>query len=126
MREPLEAIARHGPENGYRRTTVEPRETYGRLVNHKVVQRLHRMWDLPLIRGRPKPGGVRQAISAAGDRINLVAGKERIEPFEVAYADFTELIYANGRAKAQPKPSSSRSSTMPASWCWAGRWVIGR
>jgi hypothetical protein len=65
LREPLEAIARHSPEYGYRRTTVELRETYGRLVNHKVVRRLHRMWDLPLIRSTrpPKPSGVRLAVS---------------------------------------------------------------
>jgi hypothetical protein len=106
LREPLEAIARRSPEYGYRRTTVELRETYGQLVNHKVVQRLHRLWDLPLIRGTkpPKPSGVRQAITAAGDRINRLAGKDRIEPLEVAYADFTELIYANGRHKAQLIP----------------------
>jgi len=125
LREPLEAIARRSPEYGYRRTTVELRETYGHRINHKVVQRLHRMWELPLIRGTkpPKPSGVRQAITAAGDRINLVAGKERIEPFEVAYADFTELIYVNGRAKARLIPIIDHASKLVLGWAVGDRAV---
>src|SRR3990172_133766 len=125
LRELLEAIARRSPEYGYRRTTVELRETYGQRVNHKVVQRLHRMWELPLIRGTrpPKPSGVRQAITAAGDRINLVARKERIEPFEVAYADFTELIYVNGRAKAQLIPIIDHASKLVLGWAVGDRAV---
>jgi len=125
LRQPLEAIARRSPEYGYRRTTVELRETYAQRVNHKVVQRLHRMWDLPLIRGTrlPKPSGVRQAITAAGDRINLVAGRERIDPFEVAYADFTELIYANGRAKAQLIPIIDHASKLVLGWTVGDRGV---
>jgi hypothetical protein len=91
---------------GYRRTAVEQREAHGRRVNHKVVQRLHQAWELPLIRGTkpPKPSGIRRAITAAGDRINLVAGRETIRPFEVAHTDFTELVYANGRRKAYLMP----------------------
>jgi hypothetical protein len=102
LREPLEAIAREHPAYGYRRTTVELREVHGYAINHKVVQKLHQEWDLPLIRSvkPPKPSGVRQAITVAGDRVNLVAGREQIAPFNVAYADFTELIYADGRRKA--------------------------
>ena len=102
LRRPLEAIAREHPGYGYRRTVTELCERLDRVVNHKVVRRLHQCWDLPLRRGtrRPKPSGVRQAIQAAGDRVNLVARLERIRPFEVLYTDFTELIYADGRAKA--------------------------
>ena len=102
LRAPLEAIAREHPGYGYRRTTPELGERLGRPVNEKVVRRLHRCWDLPLQRStrRPKPSGVRQAIEAAGDRVNLVARLERIEPFDVLYTDFTEIVYADGQAKA--------------------------
>jgi hypothetical protein len=55
LREPLEAIAREHPEYGYRRTTVELREVYGCRINHKVVQRLHQAWDLPLMRSIKPP-----------------------------------------------------------------------
>jgi hypothetical protein len=43
LRPLLEAIARRSAEYGYRRTTVELREVNRQLVNHKVVQRLHRI-----------------------------------------------------------------------------------
>jgi len=102
LRAPLEAIAREHSGYGYRRTTTELSERLGRPVNHKVVRRLHRCWDLPLQRGtrRPRPSGVRQAIEAAGDRVNLVARLEEIGPLEVLYTDFTEIVYADGEAKA--------------------------
>jgi hypothetical protein len=118
LREPLEAIARCHSAYGYRRTTVEMRETYGQRVNRKEVQRLHRMWGLPLIRGTksPKPSGFRRAITAAGDRINLLAGKEAIRPFEVAYADFTELVNASGRAKPQLTPIVDHASKLVLGW----------
>ena len=102
LRAPLEAIAREHTGYGYRRTTAELSERLGRSVNQKVVRRLHRCWDLPLQRGtrRPRPSGVRQAIEAAGDRVNLVAPLEEIGPLEVLYTDFTEIVYADGEAKA--------------------------
>jgi hypothetical protein len=58
LRRPLEAIARAHPEYGYRRATVELRATWGHDINHKVVQRLHRLWDLPLLRRTHRPGRV--------------------------------------------------------------------
>ena len=118
LREPLETIARKHPEYGYRRTAVELREAYGRRVNHKVVQRLHQAWGLPLIRGTkpPKPSGIRRAITVAGDRINLVAGKKTIRPFEVAYTDFTELVYANGRRKAYLMPLVDHATKLVLGW----------
>jgi transposase InsO family protein len=127
LRERLEAIARRSPEYGYRRTTVELRETYGQRVNRKVVQRLHRMWDLPLIRGTrpPKPSGIRRAITAAGDRINLLAGKGLFRPFEVAYADFTELVYNNGRRKAQLIPIVDHATKLVLGWAVGEHAVTG-
>ena len=125
LRKPLEAIARSHPEYGYRRTAVELRETLGQRVNHKVVQRLHRLWDLPLIRGTrpPKPSGIRQVITAVGDRVNLVAAKETIRPFEVAYTDFTELIYANGRRKAKLIPIIDHATKLVLGWALGERAV---
>ena len=104
LRGPLESIAQEHPEYGYRRTTTELREEYEEPTNHKVVQRLHLLWGLPLIRGTrpPRPSGIRQVITEAGEKINLVAGLEEIGPFEVAYTDFTELVYARGKAQLIP------------------------
>ncbi len=102
LRPVLEEIAREHTEYGYRRTTTELQEGYGLLVNHKVVQKLHQLWDLPLLRSirPPKPSAVRKIITEAGGKANLVAALEAIEPFEVLYTDFTQLRYANSREKA--------------------------
>ena len=125
LREPLEAIVRRHPEYGYRRTTVELREAHGHLINRKMVQRLPRMWDLSLIRGTlpPKPSGIRRAIAAAGDWINLLTGKEMFRPFEVTYADFTELVYANGRRKAQLIPIVDHVTKLVLGWAVGERAV---
>ena len=102
LRPDLEKIARKHPEYGILRTIEELRDGYGHQVNHKVVQRLHQLWDLRLLRStrRPKPSKVRQAIVEAGERANLVTQLEEIGLFQVAYTDFTELLYADGQRKA--------------------------
>ena len=114
----LEEIAQVHPEYGYRRTTVELQETYERKVNHKVVQRLLRIWHLCLARRirPPKPGGIRQVIIASGERANLVTQLGQIEPFQVAYTDFTEIVYANGQRKAQLLPIVDHVSKLVYGW----------
>jgi len=102
LRGVLETIARAHPEYGYRRTTAELRETYGYAINHKVVQRLHRLWELPLLRTtrQPRPSGIHRAIVTAGYRANLIAALHAIGPFEVLYADFTAVVYSGGHQRA--------------------------
>lgn len=125
LRKPLESIARQHPEYGYRRTQAELQELVGRTVNHKVVQRLHRAWDLPLMRGTrpPKPSGIRQVITMAGDRANLVAGMAPIGPLQVLYTDFTELRYADGRRKAQLIPIIDHGTKLVLGWAVGERAV---
>jgi transposase InsO family protein len=114
----LETIAQEHPEYGWPRVTVELREKYGHQVNHKVVQRLLRLWDLRLMRTtrRPKPGGVQRAIKAAGKHANLVVHMEDIEPFQVMYTDFTELRFADGRQKGYLIPIIGHASKMVYGW----------
>lgn len=118
LRPILEEIARKHPEYGILRTTEELRDNYGYQVNHKVVQRLHRLWDLRLLRStrRPRPSKVRQAIVEAGERANLVAQLEQIEMFQVAYTDFTELLYAHGKQKAYLIPILGHVSKAVYGW----------
>ncbi|MCJ7567122.1 MAG: IS3 family transposase [Anaerolineales bacterium] len=125
LRASLESTAQENPAYGYRRTTRELREMHCRRINHKVVQRLHQEWGLPLLRSvkPPKPSGIRQVITAAGDRINLVAKKDEIGPFEVAYTDFTELVYADGRRKAHLMPIVDHASKMVLGWALGDRAV---
>jgi len=100
LRAPLEQIARRHPEYGYRRATTELQECHGKTVGEEIVRNLHRHWDLKLMRTvrPPKPSAVRQIITELGGKCNLIAGLDTIEAFEVLYTDFTELVYANGKA----------------------------
>lgn len=125
VRQPLEEIAREYPEDGYRRATPELRAQVQQVINHKVVQRLHKTWDLLVIRGarRPRPSGIRRAIASAGARVNLVAGLTHIEPLQVAYTDFTELVYAQGRRKAHLMPILDHASKAALGWAVGERAV---
>ncbi len=118
LRPALEQIAREHPAYGVPRTTVELREQYGLVVNHKVLRRLHRLWDLALLRATraPKPSPIRQVIEMAGDRVNLVAQLEPVAPLTVAYTDFTELLYAEGQRKAYFMPIIGHSCKVVYGW----------
>lgn len=99
------AIAKAHPEYGIHRTTTELRDR-GIQINHKVIEKLNRAWDLSILRRihKPKPGAIRTLINEAGSQANLVASLENIDDFEVLYTDFTEIIYQRGKAKAQLMP----------------------
>jgi putative transposase len=114
----LEEIARQHTEYGYRRTTTELHETYQERVNHKVVQRLHQLWGLALLRTTraPKPSGIRQVIVAAGTRVNVLAQMETIEPLDVLHTDFTELRFAGGTQKAHLMPIIGHVSKLAFGW----------
>lgn len=118
VRPDLEEIARQCPEYGYRRTTEELCEEYGYQINHKVVQRLHRMWGLPLMRSTrtPKPSGIRRVVQEAGGRVNLVAQVKSLELFQVSYTDFTEIRYANGTSRAYLMTIIGHVSKMVYGW----------
>lgn len=100
LRAPLERIARAHPDYGYRRTTTELSERLGRPVNQKVVRRLHRLWELALLRRirPPRPSAVRRVLKDAGPRVNLLTDLVAFDPLAVLYTDFTELVYGGGKA----------------------------
>lgn len=103
------------------------RQRLERAINHKVVQRLQKLWDLPLLRGtrRPEPSGIRHAITAAGAHINLVASLTTIRVLEVLHTDFTELVYANGQRKAHLIPLLDHTSKVVLGWAVAERATTG-
>jgi putative transposase len=123
LRPVLETIARRWPEYGYRRTTRALREEMGHAINEKVVRRLHQSWDLALIRStrRPKPSRLRRIIRQAGGRANLIADLETIGVFDVFYTDFTELVYAHGKAKAHFMPILDHTSRFCLGWALGER-----
>jgi putative transposase len=123
LRSILEEVARRHPEYGYRRTAEELRQGWGLIINRKVIQRLHRLWDLALLRCVciPKPSGIRRIILEAKGRVNLVAQLKTIGLFQVAYTDMTELCYAGGRRKAYLMPIIGHVSKKVHGWALGER-----
>ena len=91
LRRPLLAIATAHPHYGYRRVRAELRAR-GIRANHKVLRKLHKTWDLAVLRAvrRPRPSAIRRAIREMKGRVNLVRNITHTEPFDVLYTDFTE------------------------------------
>ncbi len=54
-----------------------------------------------------------------------MATRDEIGPFEVAYADFTELLYADGRCKGYLIPIVDHASKMALGWAVGARAVTG-
>ena len=69
LRTPLERIARDHPEYSYRRTTVELPEQWKEPINHKVIQKLQKLWDLPLLfhTHHSRPSGIRGELCSPSD-----------------------------------------------------------
>jgi len=118
LRQPLLDIAHDHPFYGYRKVARELRETYGQAVNVKVVRKLQKAWELPLIRAvhPPKPSAIRRVIQQIGDRANLVATREDIRPLHVLYTDFTELLFDRRRQKAHLMPLVDHASKYVVGW----------
>jgi len=55
-------------------------------------------------------------IAVAGKRANLVAQMKQIGLFQVAYTDFTELVYANGAKKAYLMPIIAHRCKVAYGW----------
>jgi len=75
---PRKSCLRH-----WRSTEELNKEAHHHKTNHKVAQKLHQGWVLPLLRSimPPKPSGIRQVITATGDRLNLMAKRNGIRLF---------------------------------------------
>jgi putative transposase len=121
LKKPLLAIARAHPHYGYRKVLVELRER-GWIANHKVVQKLQKAWELPLLRTvrRPRRSAIRRVVEQLGDRINLVPRLENIQPLQLLYTDFTELLYARDSQKAYLMVLLDHVSK------WAVGWAVGK
>jgi len=118
LRQPLLDIAHDHPFYGYRKVVRELRETYQQTVNAKVVRKLQKAWELPLIRAvhPPKPSAIRRVIQQIGDRANLVVTLEDIRPLHVLYTDFTELRFDRQRQKAHLMPLVDHASKYVVGW----------
>lgn len=103
IRAAIEQIVSEHPGYGWRRVQRELVELLGRPINHKRVRRLLDDMQLGLARCLPRrrPSGIDQVLDAHRGELNLLAGRSRpLSAFEAVSTDFTELIYADGSAKA--------------------------
>jgi len=117
LRKPLLAIARKHPHYGYRKVTEELR-AQGWPVNKKVVQKLQKAWELPLLRKirRPRPSAIRRVLTQMGDRVNLLPQLRSIRPLHLLYTDFTELPFDRNRQKAYLMPLIDHMSKLAVGW----------
>ena len=118
LKDDLLEVAEKHPEYGYRRTTAELKLEYGHQVNHKLVAKLNRCWELPIIRKvkKPKPNIVTKTIKQAKGKANLVVQIENPELYQVCYTDFSEIVYAGGVKKAQFMPILEHVSKYVPGW----------
>ena len=117
LKKPLLAIARKHPYYGYRKVAAEL-SAAGWRVNRKVVQKLQKAWELPLLRRirRPPASGIRQVLRQMGVRINLVPQLKKIRPLELLFTDFTELLFDRGRQKAYLMPIIDHVTKLAVGW----------
>lgn len=124
--EDLKQIAKDHSEYGYRRATVELKDTYQRKINHKVVRVLMKSQKLQALRNTkpPKLSFIAKTLTQLGDKMNLVAplldkhkaGEEMIGILQILYTDFTQIVYANGTKKAELMPIVDHRSKLVAGW----------
>lgn len=117
LKRPLLAIARMHPQYGYRKVMTELRER-GWAANHKVVQKLQKAWELPLLRKvrRPRSSAIRRVVERIGDRVNLIPRLENIRPLQLLYTDFTELLYSRDSEKAYLMALIDHVSKLAVGW----------
>jgi transposase InsO family protein len=122
----LMTIAKDHSEYGYRRATVELRDTYQRVINHKVVRKLMKNQRLQALLHTkpPKPSFIAKTLTQLGDKMNLVApllakqkaGELEIDILQILYTDFTQITYANGTKKAELMPILDHKSKLVTGW----------
>ena len=116
----LDEIIDEHPGYGRDKIKTELEENHGLTVNHKVIAKLLRTWDIKLARAArsTEPSPVRQAINEATGDLNLVKPleEENIGLFDVLYTDFTEIRYGNGKVKAWLIPVIGHRSKLIFGW----------
>lgn len=103
IRAEIEQIIADHPAYGWRRIQRELVERLGRAINHKRVRRLLGDMQLGLARCLPRrrPSEIDRVLDAHRGSLNLLARRDQPpDAFEALSTDFTELIYAEGAAKA--------------------------
>ena len=102
LRPILEGIIQKHPSYGYRRIKVELERQHNLTINHKVILKLLKLWNLNINREitSKAESPIRKNIRKSNNKMNLLNSRERILPLEAMVTDFTEVRYNNGEQKA--------------------------
>jgi len=98
----LPDIIRKNPGYGARKIQRELREDHDLEISRGVLLRLLKRENLNIERNirNTSKSGYRKGIEEAGEHANLLARLERVELFDAACTDFTEIKYRSAERKA--------------------------
>jgi len=104
LRQKIVAVIETHPAYGYRRLILELKKK-GVVINHKRLLLLLKSWGISLKRKIVKKtkSGIEAILSFLGSRVNAIKRlpEEELKKLgRVVYADFSEILYNNGKNKA--------------------------
>lgn len=100
----IESVIKKNPGYGYPRLKVALKKIYGEVVNHKLLQKLLKLWGLRLKRRIrvKKKSWVAKVLEFLQERANLlrtlIYQNVIIKCFQVLVSDVTEIIYGDKKA----------------------------
>ncbi len=100
LKEDVLAVIKDHSEYGYRRILPDLEARTRRRVNHKRLRRVLRTYQLGLRRALPLNGRstVDEVLRRFRGHLDLLKVRAEPRPIEVLSTDFTELVYAGGKA----------------------------
>lgn len=121
-RQKIEQIIEDNPGYGRPRITPELADRFDVDINHKLVGKILRNWEIKLMQNARKTAKspVEKVIEQAGKEINLVRkrmnGERPVSPFEITYTDFTNIKYDSGNRKAMLMPVIDHDTKLILGW----------
>lgn len=101
LKEIIKGIIIENPKYGYRRIKQALFEDKKITINHKPLRKLLNAWNFNLLRKARKPNisGIEQILTDLGPLANLLKTltPDLIKPFQLIYADFTEITCKAGK-----------------------------
>lgn len=101
LKNKIKKIIIENPSYGYRRIGSELKEEYKIVINAKALRKLLNLWNFNILRKvhKPQRSGIEKIIEELGPLANLVKtlAPEMIKPFQLIYADITEITCQAGK-----------------------------
>jgi transposase InsO family protein len=100
----IKKIIEANPAYGYPRIKKALFVEYGEIVNHKLLLKLLKLWDLEIKRkiSKRKKSWIKKTLDFLQSRANLLRASEAKsminQPFQAVVTDITEITYRGGKA----------------------------